>query len=96
MCTSAELGPALLYILVVYVVPFLLLCVLLAVLSSVRLSRRLGVSRALAAWSLIPGIGPAAFQWAVAHHKTPESPPGSNVQSESPSGMNLQGLTARI
>ena len=95
MCTSAELRPALLYILVVYVVPFLLLCVLLAVLSTVRLSRRLGASRTLAAWSLIPGVGPAVFLWAVAHQKLLEDSVGSNDQSEKRSGINLQSLSLK-
>jgi hypothetical protein len=66
MCTSAQLGPALLYLLVVYFAPLSLLSVVLAILPSVRLSRRLGVSRALAACSLIPVVGPTVFLWSAA------------------------------
>jgi len=76
MCTSAQLGPALLYLLVAYFAPLSLLSVVLAILPSVRLSRRLGMSRALAAWSLIPIVGPTVFLWTVACLKRSESPLG--------------------
>jgi|SRR5579863_1328227 hypothetical protein len=76
MCTSAQLGPALLYLLVAYFSPLSLLSVLLAILPSVRLSRRLGVSRALAAWSLIPVVGPTIFLWSVVSLKRAESSAG--------------------
>jgi hypothetical protein len=76
MCTSAQLGPALLYLLVAYFAPLSLLSVLLAILPSVRLSRRLGVSGALAAWSLIPVVGPTVFLWTVACMKRTESSAG--------------------
>lgn len=78
MCTSAQLGPALLYLSVAYVTPFLLLSLLLAVLPSVRVSRRLGLSRAVAAWCLIPVVGPAIFLWSVAYLRLPESSVGAN------------------
>jgi hypothetical protein len=77
MCTSAQLGPALLYLLVAYFVPLSLLSVVLAILPSVRLSRKLGVSRALAAWSLIPVVGPTVFLWTVACLKRAEISAGS-------------------
>jgi hypothetical protein len=74
MCTSAQLGPALLYLLVAEVGPLLLLCILLAIFPSLRLLRRLGVNRALAAWSLVPVAGPAILLWAVVYLKWRKAP----------------------
>jgi hypothetical protein len=74
MCTSAQLEPALLYLLVAEVIPLLLLCILVAIFPSVRLLRRLGVNRGLAAWSLVPVAGPAILLWAAAYLKWPKAP----------------------
>ena len=73
MYTPAEFGPVvLLYVLVAYIAPFLLFLALLALLPSVRLARRLGLSRAMATWSLIPLVGPAVFLSIVAYLKVSE------------------------
>lgn len=98
MHTSAQLGPALLYLLVAYFAPLSLLCVLLAVLPSVRLTRRLGVGRALAAWSLIPVAGPTIFLWTAARVRRTERAAGLIERFETNNGyIKARGLQpARI
>lgn len=96
MCTSAQLGPALLYLLVAYAVPSLLLGALLAALPSVQLSRRLGVNRAVAVLSLIPVVGPAAFLWAVVYQRVPNNTVGSDDQYETTTRARAVALNPRV
>lgn len=73
MCRSLQFGPVLSYLLVVELGP-LLLYALFAVAPSVRLLRRLGVSRVLAACSVLPVLGPAILLWAIAYLNWPKAP----------------------